>query len=122
MLDARVVADLEVQEADLAEASPVPPVQHTGLFEADCSGDDLASIAGRDKSQVTLEVPPKQGEKLLRQILAPPVQLLDSGQVNLEHGRKHRVSDFVSGQYPHLDARVPDLVAFVSDRRPPLVL
>ena len=32
MFDGRVVADVEVQELQVLEASPVAPVEHAGLF------------------------------------------------------------------------------------------
>src|SRR5262249_23364591 len=122
MFDSSVVADLEVQKPDLAEAAPVPPIQHPGLFQTDRARYDLAPIPSCDKPQVSLKVSPKQAEEFLCQVLASPVQLFDGRQVHLELALNHAPGSPPPRQYPHVDARLPNLAALVAHRGPPLVL
>src|SRR5208282_6559931 len=82
VLDSGVIAHVEVQKPDLAKASPVASIQHAGLFQADRAGHDFPPIACRDKPQVTLELLAEQIEKFLVQVLAAPIELLDSREID----------------------------------------
>ena len=48
----RVVADVEVQMAQLAKTAPIAAVQYTALLDVDCAGDDLALVAGHHEAQI----------------------------------------------------------------------
>src|SRR6266852_2587857 len=122
MLDRRVIAYVEMQELQLLEASPVTPVEHPRLLEVDGSRDQLAVPPCPDKTHVTLEVFADHLEELARQILPPPVELLDGRQVNPVHRREQRVRQLVAGERPHLDALLRKCAPFMAYRVAPFAL
>src|SRR5262249_35113844 len=50
--DARVVADVEVEVAQVLEGAPVAAVQRAGLLEVESAGDDLPALPGHDEAQI----------------------------------------------------------------------
>ena len=122
VLDSRVVADVEVQEALLAEASPVAAVHHVRLGQIDRARDQLASRVRADENHVALERPADQIEKIRREIAPAPVKLFDRRAIDLVHLGEHLVGNFLARRHADADALIVQRGALVTDRRAPLVL
>src|SRR5579862_327871 len=91
VLDSRVVADVEMQELEILEASPIAAVQHARLFEAETPRDQFLALVRQLESDVALEVGAHQLEEFRREILPAPVKLLDGRQVDAIHRGEERI-------------------------------
>src|SRR5262249_54025052 len=76
LLDAAVVADVEVQEAHLLRRTPISPIQPTPAREVDRPTERLSALpAPREHELHRAAHPPRRDlEELAIQILVPPVK------------------------------------------------
>src|SRR5205085_12088859 len=111
-LDRRVVADVEVQEADLLERPPIAPVENVAFAHVERAGDDVTPAARDDEAEA---LPPALAEELeesLVQVLAAPIELVDRRVIEAKHDGQELVRDVVAGE--NLDTDV------LLDERAPL--
>src|SRR5262249_1560672 len=83
VLDRRIVADVEVQEAELLVRPPIAAVQRPALLHVECPGDQLSPPARGEEAEVAAKALAQELEEALRQV-APPVDVLvDRGEVEV---------------------------------------
>ena len=118
LLDAGVVADVEVQEPELAEGAPVAAVEGVTLLNVDSTGHDLLALLRDDEAHAVAEALRQKLEEPLVQVLPAPRIAADRLEVDPVHGAELRLGDLVA--VPALDRDplfvegptfAPDLVA-----------
>ena len=88
MIDGGIVANVEVQIAQLLERSPVPAIEDPIFLDVERTRDDPPLIRCGDKTQVALESVGEVFEKRLVEVELSPIQLFDMGFVELVKYRK----------------------------------
>ena len=75
-------------------------------------GDDLTVLPGNHKTQVALKALSQQVKELGQEVLAPPVQIVHRGLVQIKHDRKHLIRDSLATQHLDLYAALVHLTDF----------
>src|SRR5437870_2357840 len=114
VLDARVVADVEVEVAERALGAPVAAVERVALGDVEGAGDHLAILARDHEHEARAQPLARQREEALVQVLLAPGELLDGAAVEVEHAREERVGNVVAGVGHDLDALGGELAALAA--------
>src|SRR5437667_328947 len=120
VLDARVVADVEVEVAERALGAPVAAVERVALGDVEGAGNHLAVLARDHEHEARAQALARQREEALVQVLLPPGELVDRAAVEREHAREERVGDAVADVGHDLDALGGELAALAAHLVAPL--
>src|SRR5439155_1216950 len=120
VLDARVVADVEMEVAERALGAPVAAVERVALGDVEGAGNHLAVLARDHEHEARAQALARQREEALVQVLLPPGELVDRAAVEREHAREERVGDAVADVGHDLDALGGELAALAAHLVAPL--